>query len=97
MQLSDKNKLNVYDHYDLIEYLENKYLDYLYNKYNLDNNCTLEFKNKNYNYILHKSTKNNKYQISYFYKNNAISDKEVNSIKEGLKCLMFNKLLEVIR
>lgn len=89
IKLSNCKELNYFDHYDILEYLDNKQLNSIYNK--LKNYSTVKLQSIKYkdNYcIIHKSAKKlNTIQVSYFDKIGAYSDKEVTSYKDALKVI----------
>lgn len=95
-------ELNYFDHYEILEKLENRLLNKIIETLKINKNSTIKIKLDNKHYIIiHKSSKKaDQIQVSYFDKAGAYADKETSSIKEALKLFnvynLKNNIIEVL-
>ena len=95
-------ELNYFDHYEILEKLENRLLNRIIETLKINKNSTIKIKLDSKHYIIiHKSSKKvDQIQLSYFDKIGAYADKEVSSIKEALKLFnvykLKNNIIEVL-
>jgi len=88
LKLKECKKLNWFEHYEILEHLENKQINKILEKIKGNTIQLVNNKNNRLYCIIHKSTKkNNIYQISYFDSIGAYADEEIKDIKEGIKRL----------
>lgn len=100
IKISNCRELDVFDHMDLLEIMQNKAVKLFCekNNINVDSTCKFELDKKHFA-ILHKSSKKyNTFQLSYFDNNNeAYSDKEFNNLIEAVHYIYIgNKLIQVL-
>lgn len=90
IKIVECKQLNWIEHYEALKMLENKQVNKVITSNNITENSTIELLLKDSRtVIIHKSSKKyNMYQVSFFDKIGAISDKEVSNIKNAL--LLFN-------
>lgn len=98
MLLKDCKELNWIEHYEILYHFRLKKLNQIIKDNHINNNSTIKIELKYNCYaIIHKSTKkDNIYQVSYFDRLGAYSDKELNNIKDCLLMFINSKILEVI-
>lgn len=94
-------KLDVFDDYNIYNILDNIKIKSLYNKINNKTALFVSTLNNNCYAIIHRSTKSNMFQLSFFKNDIAISDIIRNSYYEIIKEIITNynnyKLKEVIK
>ena len=100
LKISECRELDVFDHMDLLEIMQNKAVKLFCEKKNINERSTFKFElDKKHFAILHKSSKkNNTFQLSYFDKNNeAYSDKEFTSLIDAVHYIyIVHKLIQVL-
>lgn len=87
MKLSLCRKLNYFEHYDILEYLENNKLNEFLNSLGVFSSLKLyHYCKKELYVIIHPSTKrNNMFQITYFDDNGPVSDTVHKSLIDCVK------------
>lgn len=96
IKISNCKELNPFDHYDILEKIDNKQICKLLNEIN---NKTVKLQGHTNTYIIHPSTKEaDKIQCSIFYNDEPISDFVRDDYKSIIKELPFInlKIMEVI-
>ena len=100
LKISDCRELDVFDHMDLLEIMQNKAVKLFCKKNSINEYSTCKFElDKKHFAILHKSSKkNNTFQLSYFDNNNeAYSDKEFNNLIDAVHYIYIgHKLIQVL-
>ena len=100
LKISNCRELDVFEHIDLLEIMQNKAVKLFCEKNNINVGSTCKFElDKKHFAILHKSSKkDNTFQLSYFDDNNeAYSDKEFNNLIEAVHYIYVgHKLIQVL-
>lgn len=101
MKLAICKELNYFEHYDILEYIENKQLNFFLNKVGIFSALELHHYNNTDLYVLiHPCPKvKNKFQVSYFDKNGPISDAIYVSLKDCVKSVfhIYSKIYRIVR
>ena len=95
IKINNCKQLNPFDHFEALEFLENKAVKLFCKKNKINNNSTCKFElDKKHFVILHKSSKKiNTYQLSYFDEIGAYADKEFNSLFKAVKYIYIGHTL----
>ena len=100
IKISDCKELDVFEHFELLEIMQNKAVKLFCEKNNINEGSTCKFElDKKHFAILHKSSKkHNTFQLSYFDNNKeAYSDKEFNNLIEAVHYIYIgHKLIQVL-
>ena len=100
LKISNCRELDIFEHMDLLEIMQNKAAKLFCKKNNINEESTCKFElDKKHFAILHKSSKkNNTFQLSYFDHNNeAYSDKEFTNLIEAVHYIYIgHKLIQVL-
>ena len=99
IKINDCKQLNPFNHFEALEFLENKAVKLFCKKNKISNNSTCKFElDKKHFAILHKSSKkNNTFQLSYFDEKGAYSDREFNNLIDAVHYIYIgHKLIQVL-